>query len=248
MSATLVAHRGASEISRSQLDLVQPPAATATWFPIRHSDFYQLCLDMLQAQGFEVRNQKLALTKDGHRFFATLDLAARLADGVNLAVGLRNSTDKSLPMGWCCGSRVFVCDNLAFSAEQVVMRKHTRFGQLRFSGAVENAVKVLPQFQAEETARIETLKSTALNPVQAESYMIRAAEKGIVAFPRLPDVLKEYREPSFDAFKAPTQWSLYNAFTHVLGPMSRSNPVEFTRRTIRLMSLFMGQKELANAA
>jgi len=41
------------------------------------------------------------------------------------AVGLRNSHDKSFPIGIAFGSRVFVCDNLAFIGDQVIRRKHT---------------------------------------------------------------------------------------------------------------------------
>jgi hypothetical protein len=40
-------------------------------------------------------------------------------------VGLRNSHDKSFPIGIAFGSRVFVCDNLAFHGEHVIRRKHT---------------------------------------------------------------------------------------------------------------------------
>ena len=39
-------------------------------------------------------------------------------------VGLRNSHDKSLPVGIAFGSRVFVCDNTAFIADHVIRTKH----------------------------------------------------------------------------------------------------------------------------
>jgi hypothetical protein len=40
-------------------------------------------------------------------------------------VGLRNSHDKSFPVGIAFGSRVFVCDNAAFIADHVIKRRHT---------------------------------------------------------------------------------------------------------------------------
>ena len=249
MSADLNLHCGGSEVSREALDLVQPPAATATWHPVAHSTFLQLCLDTLGAQGFTVRDQRLALHRDNHRFFAALDLTAQLSDGVALAVGLRNSTDKSFPLGFCAGSRVFVCSNLAFSSEQLVVKRHTKFGQTRFARAIEAAVKQLPQFVIEETARIDKLKVRELSAHESDSYILKTAEAGIVPFVKLPDLAKAYRQPDHEAFQPRTAWSMFNAVTHCLAPMSKTNPTEFTRRTIRLMSMFFpAEPQVANAA
>ena len=40
-------------------------------------------------------------------------------------LGLRNSHDKTFPAGIVAGSAVFICDNLAFSGEVKLARKHT---------------------------------------------------------------------------------------------------------------------------
>jgi hypothetical protein len=39
--------------------------------------------------------------------------------------GIRNSHDKSFPVGVGFGSRVFVCDNMALMADHVIKRRHT---------------------------------------------------------------------------------------------------------------------------
>ena len=70
--------------------------------------------------------------RDGSRFFGTLDLASPLAERTSLCVGIRNSTDQSFPLGFVAGSRVFVCDNLAFRSELMVRRKHTLHGERDF--------------------------------------------------------------------------------------------------------------------
>src|SRR4051812_22884309 len=70
----------------------------------------------------------IRLSRGDARLFATVDLGSPLATGVTLAVGIRNSFDKSLPLGFVAGNRVFVCDNLAFRSDLSVKRKHTRFG------------------------------------------------------------------------------------------------------------------------
>ena len=109
-TTTLVTHCGAREVSRQELDLIEAPPPTKTWFPVRHSTFIESVTDLLQAGGFQIRKATFALSKNGARMFSTLDLTAPVGTGVTLAVGLRNSNDQSLPQSFCAGSRVFICD------------------------------------------------------------------------------------------------------------------------------------------
>jgi len=39
------------------------------------------------------------VSQDRHKFFGTLDLSTPVSDGVALAVGVRNSTDQTFPLG-----------------------------------------------------------------------------------------------------------------------------------------------------
>src|SRR5262245_27347393 len=118
--STLVTHCGARMVTREQLAVVPTPAPTRTWFPVGHLKVLTTVEETLRAGGFMPRRESLALSRHGARFFATIDLESELANGVSLAVGIRNSLDKSLPIGFCAGSRVFICDNLAFRAEVTV--------------------------------------------------------------------------------------------------------------------------------
>ena len=169
--------------------------------------------------------------------FATIDLTTPLADGVTLAVGVRNSIDKSLPLGFCAGSRVFVCDNLSFRSELMVHRKHTRFGQSRFEEEIAQAVQSLEQFRAAEVARIARMQETAITDETAESLMLRAYERRIVSHRLLPQVIREWRQPRFEEFRPRTLWAIYNAFTSALAPRQKTNPQHFAALTIRLGGL-----------
>jgi len=60
----------------------------------------------------------------GDRYFGILCLRV-ITENYSDIVGLRNSHDKSFPIGVAFGSSVFVCSNLAFVADHVVKRKHT---------------------------------------------------------------------------------------------------------------------------
>ena len=69
---------------------------------------------------------------------------------MQLAVGVRSSLDKSISLQWACGSRVFVCDNLAFRSERVIARKHTTHGVERYQEAI--SLRHLAGLEADEAA------------------------------------------------------------------------------------------------
>ena len=56
-------------------------------------------------------------------------------------------------------------------------------------------------------------------------------------------MLKEWREPSHEAFEPRTVWSLFNAFTEVLKPSSVTNPQKFAGRTFNLNRLLVPPAE-----
>ncbi len=236
-TSTLIAHCGAQVVTRDELALVKAPEPTRTWYPLAHSAVLERVETTLKETGFRIEKETLAMTRAGARFFATLDLASTIVEGVTLAVGVRNSIDKSLPIGFAAGHRVFVCDNLAFRGEVSVARRHSRFGETRFAEAIARAAQGLKQFQAAESARIRRFQATDITPVEAESLMLRSYERDIVSHRLLPRVIAEYRQPSFEEFRAPTLWSLMNAFTTVLGERQKTNPQQFAALTIRLSDL-----------
>jgi hypothetical protein len=247
-SSSLVVHAGARHVDRAELDAVAAPPATKTWFPLSHGAVLRRVEDGLNQAGFNIRTVRMALSRGNARFFGTLDLESAVATGVTLAVGVRNSIDKSLPIAFCAGSRVFVCDNLAFRSEITVARKHTRFGEVRFGEALSRAVQSLHQFRETEEARVRQFQHTPLTDERAESIMLRAYDQDIVSHRMLPRVLAEWRTPTFEDFGERTLWSLFNAFTTVLGDVSRSNPQRFSALTIALQHLIDKQGVLANAA
>jgi hypothetical protein len=161
------------------------------------------------------------------------------AGEVTLAVGVRNSVDKSFPLGFCAGSRVFICDNLAFRSELLIRRKHTVNGERRFNQAIAQAVSSLSSFREEEARRVELLRQTEIPDVLAESLLLRAYERGIIGAHQLPHVLREWRQPSFEAFRPRTAWSLFNAVTTVLGQQQRhvKQPQAFVGQTMQLHHL-----------
>lgn len=237
MATDLMLHRGARLATREELDQIEAPPPTATWYPLRHATVLDRVMETLDGAGFQIVRSQFAVAQQNHRFFGTLDLTTGIAEGITLTVGVRNSTDQSFPIGFAVGSRVFVCDNLAFSSEIVVARKHTRFGELRFNEAICKAVQSLHQYQDVAAKRIAWMQTAALSDDQANSLMLQAAEKEIVGWRALPKVIDQWREPRFDEFRDRTSWSLFNAFTQVLKDRQQTQPARAAHETIRLQKL-----------
>ncbi len=234
---SLITHCGARQVAREELDRIETPPPTDTWFPISHGSVCHTVERTLNAAGFRIRDARYALSRHDQRLFATLDLSTPLHDGVTLAVGIRNSSDKSFPLGFCAGSRVLVCDNLAFRADRLVCRKHTRFGRERFQEAICQAVQSLAQFREQEAARIARFQQLPLTDEAAESLILRGFEQGIVSHRYLPRLLQAWRQPERTDFQPRTLWSLFNAFTAVLASRQQTNPQQFAALTIRLSEL-----------
>lgn len=238
MSSSLVLHRGAREVTRAEVEACETPAPTTTHFPIPFSRVLDMTLGNLQAHGFQPTRQRLAL-HGTTKFFATIDLQSVLAPGITVAAALRSSHDRSLPYGMVMGNRVFCCDNLSLTSDlsRMIRVKHTRYGENRFDSSMNRLVKTLPQFMETEAARITTFQKTQISDTDAESLILRSHEKGLVSYKHLIPVLKEYRAPSFEEFNDPTLWRLENAFTTVLGFLSKTAPGRYAKMCIGLQGL-----------
>ena len=237
MNSPLILHCGAREVSRSELEAIDSPTPTDTWFPMKHSMVVDAVEGTLDRAGFSIVKSRLAVSHEGFRFFGILDLNSQIGLTETLSIGIRNSNDKSFPIGFCCGARTFVCDNLAFSAEIVISRKHTRFGEDRYREGIANAVGTLPQFVANETRRIEAMKAQSLSDDQANSLILQSAERKVIGWRAIPSVLREWRMPTRAEFRVRSTYSLLNAFTEVLKDRFEHQPLKAAYETISLQKL-----------
>jgi hypothetical protein len=239
-SSNLMLHCGAREVPREELTRLPCPPPTKTWAPVGHARVLDTALVTLAEAGHTVVKARYGLSKGDGRFFGTLDLATPLTpDGsVTLAVGIRNSIDKSFPMGFCAGSRVFICDNLAFRSDLMVRRKHSPQGIANFSNDIATAVLQLTSFKEAETVRIAALADTPMPDEKADSLILRAAiDRGVIPLRAIPHVVREWKEPRHEQFASRTAWSLFNAFTSAFASLQGSNPAELARRTMRLSAM-----------
>lgn len=236
-TSALCLHRGAVRVTEDELARYQPPPATDTWFPVSHRAVYDTTVARLTEAGYSVRSTALGVSQDGHRFFGTLDLDTTLVPGVSLAVGVRNSTDKTFPLGFCAGNRTFVCDNLAFRSELLVRRKHTRFGERRFGNAISQAVASLKQFAEVEAERVRRMQYESVSDDRAHALILKAYLREIVSFKLLHGIVQQWEEPAYAEWGGKTLWRLTNACTWAMAEVAKRNPNDYANRTIRLSQM-----------
>jgi hypothetical protein len=214
----LVLHCGARHVERPLLVRAATPPASETWVPVPHHRLLEQVESTLTAGGMTVANEAHALWNDGLRYFGLLEVTnGATHDDYGLVIGLRNSHDKSFPASIALGSGVFVCDNLAFSAEVTIARRHTRFIERDLPRVVHTAVGRLADMRGQQDERIRTYKETHLTDSAAHDLVIRAIDASALPVTQVPAVLEEWRTPSHAEFEADgkTVWRFHNALTHV---------------------------------
>jgi hypothetical protein len=214
----LVLHCGARHVERPAVEEAQTPAASTTWVPVPHHRLLEQVESTLVAGGMSVANEAHALWNDGLRYFGLLEVTnGQPHDDYGLVIGLRNSHDKSFPAAIAMGSAVFICDNLAFSAEVTIARRHTRFIERDLPRIVHTAVGRLADMRGQQDERIRTYKETELSDPAAHDLVIRAVDANVLPVTQVPGVLGEWRTPSHEEFAedGKTLWRFHNAMTHV---------------------------------
>lgn len=236
MATKLCLHSGGVEVSREDLGKLSiPKRLTETHFPIPHSDLIDLTAKFLENLGMQITSEQHGISHEGNRYFGLFGLAgndgASQQDGYELILGLRNSHDRSFRAGLALGSRVFVCDNLAFNAEVCINRKHTRYIMRDLPRLVSIAVnKISGQREAQEK-RFARYQETGVTDPLAHDLIIRAIDAGVIGTSKVEKVLREWRKPSHPEFEPRNAWSLFNSFTEVLkeyegeGAYKRSQPL-----------------------
>jgi hypothetical protein len=234
------------------------PAATESWTPIAHHEFLAQVEASLGGAGIQVVNQAHGLSRDGARYFGLLQVSRRSEDPqvaefeegkwhsyeslqaqseYGYVVGLRNSHDKSYPASLVVGSSVFVCDNLSFSGEIKISRKHTTFISRDLPGLTVRAIGKLSDAWGNQDKRFDAYKQFELSTPKVHDLLIRALDSRAVTCQQIPHVLREWRAPRHPEFATcgNTAWRLFNAVTEVA---KESGLWQLPARTTALHGLF----------
>lgn len=220
---TLMLHTGAEPVDYAGLRTMPMPAATSSHVPIAHHSVVDMVKYSLGFFGHELLEEHYGVTPDGNRFFGVLSLQSQYGDYVDM-VGLRNSHDKTFPISISIGSRVFVCDNLAFSGEHVIKRRHTPNAKRDLPGLVAEVIEPLGEQRKLQAQKYITYKHTPLTDALADHAIMSLYRRDVLNVTRIADVLRAYEEPPVDWGPDRTAWRLFNATTFALTGKVAENP------------------------
>lgn len=223
MSATLNLHSGGELVPYEALREMDTPAATATHVPIEHFRLVDLVRSTLGMFNHEVVAEHHALDGEGMRYFGVMELRSPYT-GYTDTVGLRNSHDKRFPIGISFGSKVFVCSNLAFIGDHVIRRKHTANAKRELPGLLMEIIEPLALHREAQHRTFERYRHTELTEPLVDHAIMRMYREGVINVQRIPDVLKEWEEPTHEAAGAWTAWRLFNAATLTLAGRTLERP------------------------
>lgn len=219
-------HAGAKPVDYDGLRNLPIPAATASHVPVAHSAVVDMVKYALGYHGHEVTDEDYGVTDDGARFFGVLSLKSDYGDYTD-TVGLRNSHDKRFPVGISFGSRVFVCDNLAFIGDHVIRRKHTVNVKRDLPGLVAEVIEPLKGKRLLQSESFAAYKDAVLTDGDADRLIMQLYRRGVINVTRIADVLEAYENPPHD-WGDKTAWRLFNATTYALAGKVAENPAQTT--------------------
>lgn len=137
---------------------------------------------------------------------------------------------------------LFVRDNLSFSGEVKLARKHNRFIDRDLPSLVAQGIGQLMEKWHDQTVRIAAYREKRIGNNVAHDLIIRATDVGVCSNRMIPAVLDEWRTPRHEDFRRRNVWSLFNAFTETLKDGSLS---ELPKRTEALHGLLDSHVGLA---
>lgn len=228
MTEATLSHSRSVLVGRQDLRDLPTPEPTATHHPIPHWRFVECLAETLNFRHLEIVAEEYAVSPDAMRFFGALTLNVE-DSGVRIALGLRNSHDKSFSLGLTVGRRVLVCDNLALFGDYTpVVRKHTK--NVEIEAILSVAVDQMQRNFDPMRRQIAFFRGCDLSDARAKLIIYDAFLGGEADLPKhLGTVVHRlYFEPIYAEFEPRTLWSLENAFTSAvkeLEPVARLRAV-----------------------
>lgn len=246
----LCLHAGAAHISRDALAALPLPSVRGPRHVVRpFIEDVELIDTFLGRNGFTIKEEAFGVKTDvkgfPSQFFGAIEIRSKALTGeylpaepFALTVGVRGSYDQTLPRGLAVGSRVFVCDNLAFSGEVSVYAKQTTNIGSRIAGLLEAAVGEVPVLAEHQAKRFDAYRNYSISKVKGDAILVECVRLGILNPSDIGKAIKEWDEPSHPEHGAQgkTIWTVFSAITEAIKPANtdRAHVLSAWNRTVPL--------------
>lgn len=225
----LMLHCGADALTRHQLADLPVPAPRGSRHVTRpfiedvelvRGQFVHEGI-LVEDEGYGVKFDKT--TGDPLQFFGLLCVTIPGFNGdgsYSLMVGLRGSYDQTLTRALAVGSKVFVCDNLAFSGEINISTRQTLNIAQRIPALLGDAIARIPALAEHQQSRFDAYRNYELKPRWGDALLVDLVRHGALLPSQLGRALEEWDNPSHDehAQQGHSLWRLHNAVTEAIKP------------------------------
>lgn len=230
--STLSAHINANLVTREQLAALPAVIGTDSFKPVAHIELIQSLESKLSDRGIQITKEQFAMGRGGNILFGTMDLTLNGIGGTCASLGLRTANDRTMALQMIAGVRVFVCDNMAFSGDTVMMKRRHTSG-LNLMDELTIALDKYEQHYSSLKSEIDRLRALGMSDLDAKGMIHDVFAQGIMPSRFLPVVSAEYfadeDKQRHQDFAPRTGWSLLNAFTEVAKQMPLTTRIKATQ-------------------
>jgi len=229
--ASLSGHSGVNEggklvktlpVTMKELEVIQTPQETKFWHPVAHSDVPKTIIEMVNKNGWKMvgtgedRFQMIKTETDTKLFgICKIVIPGNTDPDYQLALGFRNSFDKTLALRFAVGASVFVCSNLMLSGDIIINEIHN--SKIDPVDMVRRIFEMIPGAAKRLTDWMAGLREIKITEDEGMGYLVAAVEAEALPIFSLMDArqkfLLAYNGENPEIQYGKTVWSVYNAIT-----------------------------------
>jgi len=205
---------------------VPVPPATRSWQPVSNKQFVEEVRDQSSMLGLPIYSEQYGLASKDQQLFGVITFDTGQEDN-GLAIGLRNSYNKTLSLGITSGASVFVCSNLCFSGDATrVIRKHTRYVWRDAVRLIHESIEWSQFYYDQINEDFAIMKGQSMTNDNGYDLIGRALGYEVLKPQQATVAMREWKNPSHEEFLDRNTWCLYNAFTEALKKGCGGNRME----------------------
>jgi len=199
----------------SHIELSETNLPTSTFRPIKHIELVDTIEKSVSYLNMKIADEQFAIRRDGEMLFGVMKIEHIVRKEFVLALGFRHANNKTMSIQMVAGASVFVCDNLCFRGDSIVLKqKHSTGFNL-----IDQITQGMARWQQHTVAlvnEIDAMRNRGVSVNEAKALILDAfVQKEIMPVRFITDVVKEWNEPRHEDFAPRNLWSLHNAFTEV---------------------------------
>ena len=211
------------------------PKGTESHTPIPHHKLVNMTRQALWRAGLKITEEEHALARGGMRYFGGFALKGTGAKGRDrkIVLGLRNAHDKSFAASVAVGNQMMVCDNLCFSSDVKLARRHTTHILGDLPRVLSSAVARVTSHWQDMGNRIESYKETEVE--SASDLIVQLVDAKAFPARDIYKAVDEFRNPPYEEFQGGSHGTIINSITENLKGVDLTKLAD---RTMRMQPIF----------